>query len=306
VADPQPLVAAALWGSGSKLAAARELTVSLAAAGRRSVREQGSNFSAPIPVLAVATTGLAVGDEINVEGVTWQVRLRVVGRSVAYPGLGQRPMFVAPADAMFAHLGVLDPRLRPRPSGPRGDDGGPVLTTVWTSHGVSGIQAVLAAHDVRASQLDTAAQARLLPIFVAVDRAQDYQLALGSSLALLAALAMAMLADRAASRGRATDFLLARVGLRLSGVRAARALEAGYLSIVALLGALVGVAVLLPLGPRLLDFDPSLAPGLELRLRLGSIGIVAIVAAVAAIVASVVGATRSATGSEEVALRGTE
>jgi hypothetical protein len=171
---------------------------------------------------------------------------------------------------------------------------------------VSGVQAVLTAHDVRATRLDTAAQARLLPTFVAVDRAQDYQLALGSSLALLAVVAMAMLADRAASRGRATDFLLARVGLRRAGVRAARALEAAYLSIVALLGALVGVAVLLPLGPRLLDFDPSLAPGLELRLSWPSVGIVATVAVVAAIVASVVGAARSASGSEEVALRGTE
>jgi hypothetical protein len=207
---------------------------------------------------------------------------------------------------MFAHLGILDPRLRPRPKGPSGNDGGPVQTTVWTSHGVSGTQAVLAPNDVQATRLDTAAQARLQPTFVAVDRAQDYQLALGSSLALLAVLALAMLADRAASRGRATDFLLARVGLRRAGVRAARALEAVYLSIVALLGALVGVAVLLPLGPRLLDFDPSLAPGLELQLGWRSVGIVATVAAVAAVVASVVGAVRSVAGSEEVALRGTE
>jgi putative ABC transport system permease protein len=306
VADPQRLLAAARWGSGSTLAAARQLTGSLAAAGRRSVRAQASDFNAAVPVIAVATTGLAVGDEINVEGVTWTARLRVVGRTDAYPGLAQRPMFVAPVNAMFAHLGVLDPRLRPRPKGPSGPDGGPVQTTIWTSRGVPGVQAALAGKDVRASRLDTAAQARLQPIFVAVDRAKDYQLALGSSLALLAVLAMARLADRAASRGQATDVLLARVGLQRAGVRAARALEAAYLSIVALVGALVGVAVLLPLGARLLDFDPSLPPGLELQLSWRSVGVVAIVAAVAAVVASVVGAARSASGSEEVALRGNE
>ena len=100
--------------------------------------------------------------------------------------------------------------------------------------------------------------------------------------------------------------MLARVGLGRSGVRAARAFESAFLALVALVGAVVGVAVLLPLGARLLDFDPSLPPGLQLRLDAESLEVVGAVAALAALVAACVAATRTAAGSEEVALRDTD
>jgi len=42
------------------------------------------------------------------------VDLAVVAHLPAFPGMGPNPMYVAPAEPVFAQLGVADPRLRPR------------------------------------------------------------------------------------------------------------------------------------------------------------------------------------------------
>ena len=84
---------------------------------------------------------------------------------------------------------------------------------------------MLSPRGVEGTEPTTLEQARARPDLVAARRSLGYQVALAGCVALLAVVALSLLADRAAARGRAADLLLRRVGLRRSGPVRARVLE---------------------------------------------------------------------------------
>jgi putative ABC transport system permease protein len=253
--DPARFLEVASWGRGADLAAARRAVGRLATVGAAAAAP-----GRPLPAIVVGDPAVAGVDDVPVDLGPWKGRLDVVAHLPAFPGLGDRPLFVVPDAAVFSHLGRFDPRLRSS-----GDAVGGMLvrTYLWSSAGAAGIGEVLSGPGVQPERLTTAAQARQRPSIIAADRTRGYQVAVAVYLALLAVVALCVFSERTASAGRAADLMLARVGVGRRRVVLARAVELAVLVAAALAGAAAGLAVLAPLAARLLDEDPTMVPALR-------------------------------------------
>jgi putative ABC transport system permease protein len=286
--DPAGLRDVALWGHGTELAAARAALATLEAA----AGEAGG------PIRAIA-----VGDPASVGLDTAQlalgydtVDLAVVAHLPAFPGMGTNPMYVAPAEPVFAQLGVADPRLRPRSL----HTGELLLRTyLWSADGAAGVDAVTAPRGVRPERVDTAATLRQADAYVASGRARGYQVAVAAYLALLAVLTLCVYAQRTAATRRPADLMLARVGLGRGRVLRARALELVLLAVVAFAAAVAGVAALAPIGGHLLDDQPGLRPGFDFQLPASALVVTAGVAVVATLLAVALTTARKPSTEED-------
>lgn len=293
VVDPDALLRIALWGRGADLTAARTALRALAEAGR-----VAAAAGTPIPAIAVADPTTAGSNSLPIDTGAWRGQLRVVSRLAAFPGLDGRPMYVVPATNAFTRFGVSDPRLRPRTR----SNAALARTYLWSSSGARGVDAVLTAHQVKPERVETATALRQQVGVVAATRARGYQVAVATYLAMMAALALGVYGERTAAASRAGDLMLARVGLGRARALRARVAELVLLATAASTCAVVGVAVLAPLGSRLLDDDPSQVPGLRFGIPLSALAVMAAVAVGATAAAAAVTVVRSS-GREEEAYR---
>jgi putative ABC transport system permease protein len=161
---------------------------------------------------------------------------------------------------------VLDPRIAPNPRGSAfNSTGNEFAPSLWTSGPPEGLRTILRAAGLDLKNPATLAEVRQRPEIVAARQSTGYQLALGFCVAALAALGLAMFADRSAVRARAADLMLTRLGMGPRRVRRARALELAFLEGISLVLAAAGVLAVVPLGARLLDPGGSHAPAFALR-----------------------------------------
>jgi putative ABC transport system permease protein len=290
IVEPERLLPVARWGRGADLAAAR-----------RAVEELRKPSSGPVvPAIVVGDPSVARLDEMPVVLPSWSGRLRVIAHLPAFPGMGNRAMYVVPGAAMFPQLGREDPRLRPTSGG---FNAGFFSTEVWSSAGVLGIDEVTAPRAVRAEQAVTIERYRQEPLYVAAGQSRGYELAIAAYLALLAVVALALHADRTAVAARPGDLMLARVGVgraRIVGARAAELVTLVVVAVVCAVGALAGLA---PLAARLLDPNPGQVPELRLAVPPAAVAVTAGVAALAALIAAGLAVMRSS-AREEDAFRG--
>jgi MYXO-CTERM domain-containing protein len=268
VVDPERFARVAAWGSGPELARARADVVSLAAADREAVRQwQGRQHTFPIPAIGVGPVLPRAGDEASVITRNHPDRpIRMLDVVPAFPGYGGNlPMIVVPADSFFGSFGTTDPRIAPDPRASGFDSLSEFMASLWTSRTPDTLRAILQPAGLESKNLVTLDRIRQRPEIVAARQSTGYQLALGVCVAALAALGLAMFADRAATRARAADLMLTRLGLGARGIRRARALELAFLELVSLTLAVAGVLAVVPLGARLLDPGGSKAPPFALR-----------------------------------------
>ena len=289
IVDPGGFRDVALWGRGADLAAARSALAALDAG--------PVDAEAPIRAIAVADPATAGEDTVRASVGYSTHELSVAARVPTFPGMGSRPMYVVSADALFARLGTVDPRLRPR----SGRAGRPLLvqTYLWSAGGAAGLNAVIAPAGARPERIETAADRRQADAYVATGRARGYQLAVAGYLALLAVLTLCVYAQRTAVTRRPADLMLARVGLGRARILRARALEFVLLAAVALAGALAGVAALAPIGGRLLDDQPGLLPRFVFQQPPVATAVTAGVAIVATVLAVVLTTVRSPSAEED-------
>ncbi|MBU2664755.1 hypothetical protein KOI35_14725 [Actinoplanes bogorensis] len=281
VVDPVRFREIALWGRGPDLAAARAALPRLTGPG--------------LTALAVADPAAAGQSVVSLDVGAWKGSVEIAAHVAAFPGLDAKPTYVVSESSFFPLLGSADPRLRPRDS--NAYSGAFVRTLLWSSQGTDAITSPLG---VEPERVNTAATLRQRDIYVAAARARGYQVAVAAYLALLAVLALCVHAQRTAAIRRASDLMLIRVGLGRSRALRARILELLALAAVALAGAVAGVAALLPLGPRLLDEEPTRLPALHFGLVGPAVLITVAVTVIAVVAAALFTTSRSA---EETAYR---
>ncbi|MBL7257212.1 FtsX-like permease family protein [Paractinoplanes lichenicola] len=292
VIDPARFKDVALWGTGPDLAAARDAVTALAA--------HPTDVDGMPRAIVVADPSTVDVPLVRVSLGYNAENLMIAERVDAFPGMRGRPMYVVAADPMFALLGVDDPRLVPRT-----ELGSPMFviqTYLWSSAGEPGVLAVTEPKGVQPERIDTAAQLREDGAYVATSRARGYQLAIAGYLALLAILTLCVYAQRTAVLRRPSDLMLSRIGLGRARVRRARSLEFVLLAVLSFAFAVAGVALLIPLGGRLLDDQPGLLPAFSFQLSVPGIAVTAGAAAVATVLAVLITAARSP-GLEEEAYR---
>ena len=216
-----------------------------------------------------------------------------------FPGADQSRTTLVVGSSLLARLEGADPRLLPATA----DGDGGFRLRLWSAGGPDGLDAVLSPRGVEGTEPTTLEQARQRPDLVAARRSLGYQVALAGCVALLAVVALSLLADRAAARGRAADLLLRRVGLRRSGPVRARVLELVLTAALALVLAVVGVLLLTPVAATVVDGAGGARPELVLRPTAAALAATAATAVVAAGLAGLVSAVRGRTGSDGRVLR---
>ncbi|WP_203989683.1 hypothetical protein [Virgisporangium aurantiacum] len=289
VVEPESFLRVADWGRGADLAAARNALRRLATAD-----VSGSK----VPAIVVGDPSLARVDDVPVNLAGWNGQMLVIAKLPAFPGLGNRALYVVPDAAMFRHLGRDDPRLRPTGGAPSF-----ARTELWSSTGQRGIDEVVAPRSVDAGLVSTIEQYRQDADYVAARQSRGYELAVAAYLALLAIVALALHADRTAVAARPGDLMLARVGVGRAKVVGARVAELVTLVVVALACAVGGLAVLRPMAARLLDPVPDQVPVLRFGVPASAVGVTLGVAVVAAALAVLLVIVRSSAREEE-AFRG--
>ncbi|GAB3591898.1 hypothetical protein GCM10027446_11420 [Angustibacter peucedani] len=268
VVDPARFADVASWGTGPELARARALVRRLGVEDRAALaRMVGGEAGVPVPALEVGDVLQGPGDKAALTTRGDDVPIQVLDVVPTFPGhSGSIGMVVVPADSFFSSLGVEDPRLRPP-----GDSGrfnrapAEYYPALWSSRGSKELADIAAAHEVRTSGEHTLAEVEQQPDLVAARRSRGYQVALGACVALVAVLVLAMAADRGARRALAADLVLARAGLGRRGTRRARLVELSLLAAIALVLGFVGLLLVRPFGPRLLDPGGAAAPAFVLR-----------------------------------------
>jgi hypothetical protein len=213
VIEPDTLLRVADWGRGPELAAARRAVQAL---GRFDPASVPGSWG--VPGIIVGDPSLARIDEVPVALPGWTGRLRVIAKLPAFPGLGNRAMYVVPGAVIFPKLWREDPRLRPSGGAPSS-----ARTELWSSAGTRGIDEVVAPGGVEATVLTTTARYRNEPLYVAARQSRGYESAVAAYLALLAVVALALHADRTAVAARPGDLMLARVGVGRARIVGARA-----------------------------------------------------------------------------------
>lgn len=303
--DADSFGAAASWGATGAVAGLREHLPAMAEAEARigAQMRAGERWDA-LPVVVVGDLGLGAGDTASVAtDLGGAVLVRVLDVVEAAPGRRSgRPRIIAPADPFLLQHLNNDPRLRPstRAWTARRDQ---FRAELWTSGGAADLDRTLTAAGAEPIEVRTVQEARARPVFVAAGLGRSYQLAIGVLLALLAAAALALHADRAAARHRPTDVLLARAGLGRRGTALARDLEVVVLGATSGLLAVVAVLLVSPLADRLLDPGDGELPAA--RLVVGPTAVLVAVAAVVATtaLAAVAARVRARSGSDAEVLR---
>lgn len=303
--DADSFGAAASWGATGAVAGLRDHLPAMAEAEARigAQMRAGERWNA-LPVVVVGDLGLEAGSTASVAtDLGGAVLVRVLDVVEAAPGRRSgRPRIIAPADPFLLQHLNNDPRLRPstRAWTARRDQ---FRAELWTSGGAADLDRTLTAAGVEPIEVRTVQEARARPVFVAAGLGRTYQLAIGVLLALLAAAALALHADRAAARHRPTDVLLARAGLGRRGTALARDLEVVVLGATSGLLAVVAVLLVSPLADRLLDPGDGELPAA--RLVVGPTAVLVAVAAVVATtaLAAVAARVRARSGSDAEVLR---
>ncbi|WP_460435089.1 hypothetical protein, partial [Angustibacter speluncae] len=303
--DADSFGAAASWGATGAVAGLRDHLPEMAAAEARTGEQMraGERWDA-LPVVVVGDLGLDAGSTASVAtDLGGAVLVRVLDVVEAAPGRrSARPRIIAPADPFLLQHLNNDPRLRPtaRAFTPRRDQ---FRAELWTSGGAADLDRTLTAAGVEPIEVRTVQEARARPVFVAAGLGRGYQLAIGVLLALLAAAALALHADRAAARHRPTDVLLGRAGLGRGGTALARDLEVVVLGATSGLLAVVAVLLVSPLADRLLDPGDGELPAA--RLVVGPTAVLVALAAVVATTALAAAAARvrARSGSDAEVLR---
>lgn len=303
--DADSFGAAASWGATGAVAGLRDHLPAMAEAEARigAQMRAGERWDA-LPVVVVGDLGLEAGSTASVAtDLGGAVLVRVLDVVEAAPGRRSgRPRIIAPADPFLLQHLNNDPRLRPstRAWTARRDQ---FRAELWTSGGAADLDRTLTAAGVEPIEVRTVQEARARPVFVAAGLGRTYQLAIGVLLALLAAAALALHADRAAARHRPTDVLLARAGLGRRGTALARDLEVVVLGATSGLLAVVAVLLVSPLADRLLDPGDGELPAA--RLVVGPTAVLVAVAAVVATtaLAAVAARVRARSGSDAEVLR---
>ncbi len=284
VIDPRRFAEVAGWGTGPELARARHLVSTMGATDARVTAQLAAGGTdSPIPALTVGPVSAGRGDTASIATLAHgEVPIRVLDAVPAFPGYGGNlPMIVVPADSFFGYLGPGDPRIQPPLRQSQFDHPTEFSPSLWSSAGLSALQAYLDPRGIEQSHPTTSEQAAQDPAIVAARRAIGFQLALGLCVAGLGVLGLAMFADRAAGRARAADLMLVRMGMGRRGVGRARALELGAFAVIALVLAGVGTLLILPMGARLLDPGGGPAPAFVLRLDRLSLEVTALTAVAA-------------------------
>lgn len=308
VVDPARFADVAAWGGGV-LRQARGLTSRLAAADATTARAlRAGELSRAVPAIGVGDVLQRPGDRATISigaAEAPDVPFRVLDVVPAFPGFGgDQPMVVVPADSFFLHLGELDPRVMPPEHGARFTQAsGFFRTELWSDRGEAGLRSVLDPLGLEPQDTRTLARLAQQPDVVGARSAIGFQVALGTCLAAIGALVLALYADRATDRARPADLLLARMGLGPRGVLRARSVELTALAALALMLAVVGIALLIPLGPRLLDPGGGAAPPFALRPDALAASATAAAAALGLLLAIAAALARGAAGSAEEVLR---
>lgn len=303
--DTDSFGAAASWGATGAVAGLRDHLPAMAAAEARTGEQMraGERWDA-LPVVVVGDLGLDAGSTASVAtDLGGAVLVRVLDVVEAAPGRRSgRPRIIAPADPFLLQHLNNDPRLRPstRAFTARRDQ---FRAELWTSGGAADLDRTLVAAGIEPIEVRTVQEARARPVFVAAGLGRGYQLAIGVLLALLAAAALALHADRAAARHRPTDVLLGRAGLGRGGTALARDLEVVVLGATSGLLAVVAVLLVSPLADRLLDPGDGELPAA--RLVVGPTAVLVALAAVVATtaLAAVAARVRARSGSDAEVLR---
>jgi len=298
ILDPRSFETAADWGTGPSLHQAREALRVLGEAEEAAAASRPSESTTGVfPVVLVATRNAAVGNEFTASTTMGPFRARVVAVAATFPGYDSRvPMVIVPADGYLSSLGMLDPRFR---------DSSPAFAAskVWSSGGAGELASLLSTAGVGTEDIVSAALVEERPEFVVARTGGDYQLAIAFGIAAMALVAVCLHGDRRAAESRATDVLLARVGLGSAGPGRARTLELLALVLLGIVLAVIAVTALAPLGARLLDPAPRLAPALDLQSDLRSYLVMAVAATVMAAGAVTARRPRSRAGSDGAVLR---
>ncbi|QTE27966.1 hypothetical protein [Pengzhenrongella sicca] len=307
VIDPEHFAEVASWGTGPELARAKALLPALARADDTvTAGLVAGEPGEPVPAIGVGDLPSRAGDEAALSTLTDDVPITFLDVVPAFPGLGDAlPLVVVPADSFFSWLGSSDPRVKP-PEGTGKFDRTPTayFPSLWTNGDARSFAAILDPAGVTPGDTETLEHVGQLPDLVAARRSLGLQLALGVAVGAIAMLALAMFADRAATRSRAADLLLTLVGMGRAGPRRARSLELAAMAALGLALGTLGVALVAPLGARLLDPGGGAAPGFVLRLGPQALGAGAAAAAIAVGVAVVVATARSASRTSRSADRG--
>lgn len=300
VVNPTTFDGAASWGSGHALSAARRAVASLRTADTQAATELTTVQGVDVPVIAVNAPRLPTGTHAQLETLGPDVNAVVIASVQAFPGLGTMPMVVAPSASLLGEFGSFDPRYANKRS---------ILTSsyftasLWSAKGPADIAATLDTRGTQAVRTSSELAARQQPELVAAARSLGYLRAVGLCMGLLAALAFALHADRSATRGRASDLLLASVGVGRQGVRAARLLETALMVVPALLLAVGSTLVLVPMAARLLDPQTGQQVKFVLRLDAASLALTAALAATGLLLACAAVLARLRSGTPEEVLR---
>jgi putative ABC transport system permease protein len=296
--DPLAFGPVASWGQGQQLAAVRDLLPVL-----QDARDHPPTGipSGTVPVIAVNDPSVRTGQLVVMSAQGWQVNVRVVATTDSFPGLGTRPLLVAPYDVLLPRWGRSDPRLAP----PK--DAVPLAyseTWYWSAGSVPGLNQSLEHGGGTVLKTTTPAQLGIDPALDAASRSLGYLVALAAFVALTSLVVLAEQARRTARRTRGADAMLERVGLGRRGVAKAQAWQLGFSVLVALVAAVITTYLVTPVGAALFDLDRTAHPAFEFRVALPALAITLGVAVVGFVVARVSASSGSrAAGAEEVVLR---
>ncbi|RYV49679.1 hypothetical protein [Pengzhenrongella frigida] len=305
VIDPARFAAVAAWGGGPELARSKALLPTLTRADATLTDRLQAGGSGQIPAIGVGTLEGRPGEGAAVSTDLGDLAITLLDVVPAFPGhSGNLPMIVVPADSFFGSLGAADPRVRPPATegrfsrAPR-----QYFPSLWSNGDPDALRAVLEPRGLELGLTETLAQVAQEPDLVAARRSLGLQVALGLCVAAIAVLALAMFADRATSRARASDLMLALMGMGRAGTQRARSIELGLLAGLGLALAGVGVLLVAPLGARLLDPGGGAEPAFVLRLGGAALVAAALAAVVCLLVAIAVVATRSGRADSAKVLR---
>ncbi len=281
VVNPDTLPAAARWGEGPDLKAAR---ASL------NLLHPSTDIQKSVPAVLVGGPGRRVGSGGLVRIGVDDIALTVRGNLKAFPG-ADGPTIVLGARSLFASLEARNPALNPSRQGATRSD---YASWLWSAGSSKELARYLEKHSVTNNSTGSFDEALATPVLTSSGWAATYQILLGLVAATLAGLSVVVAVDRRVARAAPVDLVLRRFGMppaRLTALRAVEILLTG-------LGALVVLA--LPLGlvlallPRLVEPGPALAPAMGAQVPLAPLLHSLLVTAVIVGLAALVAARRSA------------
>jgi putative ABC transport system permease protein len=292
VVNPATLRAAASWGSGPELAAARAALSDFGTPTRAQVKADAKAQN-PIPALLVGPSDRAAGTTALLTADLVHQPIKILDHLTAFPG-AVRPTLVLDSRSFFTRLTPdLDPSHHARALD-NYDTESNFIAWAWTRDNLASLRRLMLAHGVPVQETSTLAQAQATPVLASGRWAASYQVLLGLAAAALAGLAVVVAVDRRVARAAPVDLMLKRFGIPPSRLLALRTIELALTGLAALLVLAAPLVVMLVLLPRLIEPDPAVPPGLVVRGTALPLLLSAAVAGVIAVVAALAAARRSA------------